>query len=314
MDDRDEVVRIIQKEYLEFYEKDVGFAKQYILEINEFTNQHRELMLKKFGNGVMQFEAGFSLLAVVLERINYIEKTSWPPHRNLQYIFLIHNMKSLFASFDLLCKGFGESSLILLRTVYEAIINVIYISCYKENPYKVLNGEFKLTSFIDQELKLTHWRDYPILSVFAHANKLEIFKELKMLGEHKPIYIDFAYQQKNTELAINYIQYAFYFIAKFTNDYLFTSTSKHLPREYKTNLEKFIKLENSARATHPTLYWQLMTQDFDYIFNVMEVSEKGGDWKKIIRNLFKEKRMDFLRVLIQINKNKQENLAYSISS
>ena len=160
----------LKKEYSDFYTEEIPYAKEYILEIFDYSVEHTNLMINHYGPGVQQIEAGFALLSNILEKLNYIDKDDWPNHRAYQYIFLIHNMKSLFASFHLLNRGFGESSIIVLRSVYEAMMNVINISLYKEDPDRVFRGDLKITNFIRDELKLNHWNDYPILSIFSHAN------------------------------------------------------------------------------------------------------------------------------------------------
>lgn len=298
----DKLVEELKAKYADFYNLNVPYAKEYMLGIGQYGNDHTALMLKLYGNGIMQFEAGFALISHILEKINYIDKDNWPKHRATQYIFLIHNMKGLYAAFDLLTKGFSEGALALLRPVYEATINVVYISLHIETQYKTIsrNG-ISIDSVIHDELKLTHWDDYMIMSQFAHANRFEVAKEIRDVGNGRPVTIHYRFDKKYTELAMNYMQFIFLFVSKFMNKYLVTSTNDKLMDEDRDNLIKFIELQESAREIHPTPRWKDTTRDLEFIFELMDVSESGRNLKQYRKNKIKSTKQNFVRVLRAIS-------------
>lgn len=191
--------------------KDVAFGVDYNMQIREFETNHTSLMLTKYGNYVLQFETEFALLSHVVDMLNYHEKSRWGDNRNIQYLFIVHNIKVLFSAFDRVNKGFAESSLILMRSVYEAMIYIVYLSCYPDRLGKVLNNKpFGITCFIEDELKLIHWRDYGILSTFAHGNKLAVYKDIYS-EKRKVITMKYEHDEKSTQVAMNYFVHAMYF-------------------------------------------------------------------------------------------------------
>lgn len=90
------------------------------------------------------------------------------------------------------------------------------------------------------------------------------------------------------------------FFARFVNEYLFTSTNKQLPQSLKDHLIEMISLEEARHVGHPDYYWKQMTGDINYIFDVMAVSEGGGEWKKYIKKMKKQNRINLLTVLTRI--------------
>jgi len=298
-------VESLKKEYEDFKKNEVSFSSQYIGEIYDFGTDHTSLMLRLYGHGISQFETDYALLCHILEKLNYHEKESWPNHRGVQYFLFIHNMKNLFASFDLCNKGFSEGALTLVRPVFEATIYATYISCYPDRPYKFLSEHpISIKSFLEEELKLGGWIvHYQILSSFVHANQMEVAKEIKRMGTRNPVTIKYEHNTKLTELCIMYMHHSMYFIARFIDKYMFTQPNDKINQKYKAALQHYITLEEAARTTNPNPYWRNIGKDFDHLFEIIDISEQGGDWKKHLRFQKKNKRRHLLRLLNLISQN-----------
>lgn len=292
-------VEALKKEYEEFKKNEVSFSTQYIHEIYRFGQNHASLMLQLYGHGVSQFETDYALLCHVLEKLNYHEKVSWPNHRGVQYFLFIHNMKNLFASFDLCNRGFSEGALTLVRPVFEATIYVAYISCYPDKPYRFLSKHpIAVQNFLETELKLGGWVvHYQILSSFVHGNQTEIMKEIQRIGTRSPVVIKYEYNEKLTELCMMYMHHAMYFMARFIDKYMFTTPNERIDQKHKTALQHYIALEEAARTTNPNPYWRNIGKDFDHLFGIIDTSEKGGDWKKDLKLQKKNKKRQLLQVL-----------------
>ena len=101
----------------------------------QFEREHLELFGERYGRLHVQFDVAFDQLVAVVEQVNFVEKSSWPQHRALQYILLSHNLKAFISAMDRLSKGYYEDSAVLSRTLYETFLRAIFISCHSANPW-----------------------------------------------------------------------------------------------------------------------------------------------------------------------------------
>lgn len=86
-----------------------------ITELLRYETDHREQVLRDYGRLVAQFEAQYTALAQLIEQVNFIDRSSWPPHRAVQYVLMSNNLKPFWSAVDRLTKGFYEDALTLLR-------------------------------------------------------------------------------------------------------------------------------------------------------------------------------------------------------
>src|SRR6185369_11020910 len=93
-----------------------------ISDIGDYQSEHFERVLRDYGRFISQFELYFEQITDMFRAVNYIDKMGWPKHRSVQYLLVVHNLKSLYSSFDRLIHGFYEDSSILSRPVYEAFV------------------------------------------------------------------------------------------------------------------------------------------------------------------------------------------------
>jgi hypothetical protein len=226
----------------------------------------------------------------MMHAVNYIDKAAWPKHRSVQFILFVHNLKSLYSSFDRLIHGFYEDSIILLRPVYEAFIKSVFITCYPTDPYAVVAGtksnlqkQFNLSNFLKDDLKL-EWHAYRLFSALTHANLYSVLKEaigIRQEGQKEAIALKFKFDQKFCELVINYISYLLLVYLKAIVTLFATSFNNILKKEMVEKAQKLIKLRERDFALHPKDYWPTVVKDTTNIFDMMSATETGEEWNSV---------------------------------
>lgn len=263
-----------------------------VLDIKQYESWHLEKVLKDYGRFVQQFELYYDLITEVVMAINYIDHTNWPSHRGVQFILMVHNLKSLYSAFDRLIKGFYEDSIILARPVYEGFIKNIYITCYPNNPLFIVNNKlytikieksknFNLTSFIADELKLD-WHAYHIFSAVAHSNSYSTLGEaydISRYGQKKSIALQFQFDKILFELGINYIIFLLLVNLKLIDVLFITERNNILKNELDQKVKKLISLREQSFLLHPKEYWPKVIKDTQDIFTMIKDVEAGQDWK-----------------------------------
>lgn len=258
-----------------------------VLDISRYQTMHANRILKEYGRFVSQFELYYDLIVEIFHAVNYIDKTDWPKYRSVQFLLFVHNLKSLYSSFERLIHGFYEDSIILARPVYEAFIKSVYITCDSTDPYAVVSGlkgnmlkKFNLSHFLKDDLKL-EWHDYQLFSALTHANQYSVLKEAKDIfgGEQKDaITLKFQFDKKLFELGINYISYLLLVNLKAIVA-LFTTNSNHiLKKEMIKKAERLIDLRERAFYLHQKNYWPKIIKDTKDIFEMIKETEVDGKW------------------------------------
>ncbi len=261
--------------------------RQLIPEIRLFEEKHYLVALKEYGRIVAQFELFYDLINEIIIGVNYIDHRSWPKHRSLQLLLVNHNLKTIYSAFERAIKGFYEDSLNLLRTNYEALVRVIWISCYPDragagvHEHKDGGREFNLTEFIKDDLKL-NWRSYKFLSVFTHGNQpavmydwIDIFKKIKK----EPISIELKFDKKYLEVALNYLIFLSYSYLKTTIDLFVTSKNDLLKEKTITDGEKLLDIWKQSLLSHPGGYWPILIKDLDDILKMCLSADAGQNWR-----------------------------------
>lgn len=266
-------------------------------DIYDFENKHYNKVSVDYGRFISQFELYYSLVADLIHAVNYIDKKNWPAHRSTQFLIAVHNLKTIFSAFNRLIKGYYGDSLILIRPVYEAIIKMIYITCYPDFPYDVAAGkkmggdkQFNLTNFIKDELKL-NWHDYSMFSAVSHANWIYVLRDGAKYSKEKqtePIALSYKYDKDFLTVPLNFINFLLLAYLKFTVTLFATSYNNILKKELIDKANELIALREETYLEHPKEYWPQVIKDFNDIFEMIQMVENDGkDWKegwKLIRS------------------------------
>lgn len=265
-----------------------------VLDISQYQTTHANKILKEYGRFVSQFELYYDLIVETFHAVNYIDKAGWPKHRSVQFLLFVHNLKSLYSSFERLIHGFYEDSIILARPVYEAFIKSVYITCDPTDPYAIVGGtrgtmqkKFNLSNFLKDDLQL-EWHDYRLFSALVHANQYSVFKEAKDIfegGQKDPIALKFQFDKKLFELGINNISYLLLVNLKAIVTLFATNSNRILKKGMIEKAERLIDLREHGFSLHPKNYWPQVIKDTKDIFKMIKETEAGGawvdSWKKI---------------------------------
>ncbi|GEM_PF-2276823 len=258
-----------------------------VLDINQYQTTHTDKVLKEYGRFVSQFELYYDLTVEIFHAINYIDKTSWPKHRSAQLLLFVHNLKSLYSSFDRLIHGFYEDGIILARPVYEAFIKSVYITCDPTDQYAVVAGlrgnmqkKFNLSNFLKDDLKL-EWHNYRLFSAWVHANQYSVLREaadIQQQGQKGVIALKFQFDKKLFELGINDINYLLLVNLKAITTLFSTSSNHVLKQEMIDKAKNLIDLRERSIALHPKDYWPKVVKDTKDIFEMINETESGKNW------------------------------------
>lgn len=258
-----------------------------VLDIGQYQTAHANKILKEYGRFISQFELYYDLIVEIFHAVNYIDKTGWPKYRSVQFLLFVHNLKSLYSSFERLIHGFYEDSIILTRPVYEAFIKNVYITCDPTDPYAVVAGtkgtmqkKFNLSNFLKNDLQL-EWHDYRLFSALTHANQYSVLKEAKDIfegGQKNAITLRFQFDKKLFELGINNISYLLLVNLKAIVALFTTNSNNILKKEMIEKAERLIDLRERGFSLHPKDYWPKVIKDTKDIFEMIKETEAGGKW------------------------------------
>lgn len=265
-----------------------------VLDIGQYQTVHANKVLKEYGRFVSQFELYYDLIVEAFHALNYIDKVGWPEHRSVQFLLFVHNLKSLYSSFDRLVRGFYEDSIILARPVYEAFIKSVYITCDPTDPYTVVIGskgsmqrKFNLSNFLKNDLGL-EWREYHLFSALTHANQYSVLKEavdIHQQRQKEAIALKFQFDKKLFEVGINDISYLLLVNLKAIVVLFATSTNNILKQEMIDKAKKLVDLRERDFSLHPKDYWPKVIKDTKDIFEMVKEAELGNNWVNVWKKI-----------------------------
>ena len=251
---------------------------------------HSTRFLDAYGRAVDQFEVGFTALVEVIDRLNFVERDSWPPHRSVQYALIAHNIKPLRSAMDRLVKGYYEDALVLLRVAYESFIRLVFVSVHRDHPWGALmpkpsppTPQFNLTGFVRDQLRLGWSTSYLVLSAFTHSNSVDVVGSLKRgatrNGEPERLGPSIDFDPKRSELVLPQLDFAQLAYLRFVVDRLIGPELRSQVPEADVAIEA-VQIMTFVVRNHPKPYWREVAGDLDYVFEVIASAEDGRDWKK----------------------------------
>lgn len=264
-----------------------------VTELVQYEQEHRLRALREYGRMAAQFEAHYTALVQLIDQVNFVDRSSWPQHRAIQYVLLSYNLKPFWSAVDRLIKGFYEDALTLLRGLYETVIRVVFVSCHPEDPWGALMNKppqgtpaFNMTNFVRDELKLQWFSKYTIMSVFAHSNTLKAIDALKRASEEQDeperFGLRLEYDTDLVELAGAFLQFLLLVYVRFALDRLIGASEVRDPEQLQT-ARTSLALLTYGLDDHPKEYWKGVAADLDFLFQMLEVADRGGDWRAMVR-------------------------------
>jgi len=207
-------------------------------DIQDFQMEHTLYMGQRYRRYMNQFEMYFCALETYSNNLNYLDKKDWPINRGFQFIIATHSLKQFYSAYILLNSGFYGDSLAVLRSVYEAFIRIVFISCHPEvpaNAYKTkgqIGVQFNASGFVNDELKLD-WTKYSVLSVFAHSNMYVVMEDMIDIGiekKLKAIRLDYKQDDDMISATTNLIMFLMSAFLKLYDELFTVDISKHSQR------------------------------------------------------------------------------------
>lgn len=237
---------------------------QLLVEARAQENDHATRFLRAYGRGVGQFEVEFTALVKVIDRLNFVQRQAWPPHRSVQYALIAHNLKPLRSVMDRVANGYYGDAIALLRVAYETFVRLVFVSVHRDDPWGSLMRKpppptppFNLTGFVRDQLRLGWATSYSVLSAFTHSNSVDVLDSLKraatQTGEPERFGPSIEFEPNRIELILPQLHFAMLAYLRFTVDRLVgPELQPHVP-EAALAVEA-IDIMTFVVRTHPNSY------------------------------------------------------------
>jgi hypothetical protein len=256
-------------------------------ELGEFEHDHLARFRQDYGRLHDQFDVAFDQLVAAIERVNYIDKSSWPSHRSLQFMMLAHNLKSFPSAMNRLSNGYYEDSITLSRTLYEAFVRVVWVSCYAHDPLGAVmavpkgHPKFNLTNFVRDELRLDWRLLYENMSRFAHSNSPATMASLARLitrdGEPELFGLQFDEDRATLEVAATFLPFLLLAYLRTVVEILIGTGDPVATSQMDIARETIALLELVVTGSEKPL-WLTIAADLGYVLKLMNIADTGGDW------------------------------------
>lgn len=261
--------------------------------ILDFEKKHymtvtKRLGDKSYGRFEGQFRLFFQLANELLLGLNYIDKSDWPLHRSTQFLFIVNNLRSLHnATFNLL-RGHWEDSMSIMRTNLEAMIRIVWISCYSDRAdaavVKLKDGgrEFNFTNFLKNELQLP-WDEYEMMSFKIHGNHIAVAQDILKLNNSTytyPIMVRVEHDKVWFEACLNYVVFLEVLYLEFIIEVLATKTDpESLSENLLSDAKRYVELKKLSMKTHKKDYWPQVADDIGNLILLVKECDTGEEFE-----------------------------------
>ena len=256
-------------------------------DIYQYINKHQSLVVKEFSGYVKYFEDYFDVLNIVISSLNYLPKETWPHYKGLQYLMFPETLKTLHRAFEDIVAGYYDEAVMLLRSVYETYVKMIFIACYPEDYEAVFRDRkgkrnFNCTNFVKDELRFDWEFIYRFMSYASHSKMHLILAELIKLSkkeEKNPIRLEYKYDKDAISRPMNlstFLLYALFNLMMVTfKDDIDNSTID------KKDIARMIKIDKALKGVLESLPNSLssITKDIDKIDTILSSVKHGKGWK-----------------------------------
>jgi len=265
-----------------------------VLDLTQLEHEHFAQFNSDYGRFVDQFEVEFTALAMLIDDLNFIDRSTWPPHRYVQYVLLAKNVKTFYSALERLARGYYEDSITLVRGLYETFVRLLFISCHPDDAYSALGykapkgmRQFKLTNFLRDELRLEWDTNYSVMSVFAHSNSFNALEALIRAdhrdGDPERFRLEHQFDLKLAEMTMPLLQFVLCTHLRFATERMVGAGHSTEPDALATALES-VDLLSYGLKHHPKPYWRSVSDDLDLLFEMIEIADKRDDWRAFLRS------------------------------
>lgn len=260
-----------------------------VLELTDLERDHFKSFNVEYGRFVGQVEVEFTALVDLIDAINFVDRAAWPRHRAVQYALVAYNVKTFYSALDRLVRGYYVDCITLTRSLYEAFVRLLFISCYPDDAYSALSRppkgvrSFNLTNFLDHDLGLEWESKYDLMSGFAHSNSMQTLlaldRAIKRVGEPERFGLSHKFDPTLADLAGPFLNFALVAHLRFATERL-ADDLVDLPQLRVAH--EAVDLLMFGLRDHPKQYWQVVSADLDLLFRMLPVADARQDWKAFL--------------------------------
>ncbi len=261
------------------------WKKNTVGEIFDYINAHKQEFVLKFNKWFIKyFEISFDSIIEAMDKINAEKKDERPEHRWTQWLIIRNNLPTLFSAFNLLTSGFYVDSITLIRSLFESVIKIIYISHSPEDKDSALihgvkwTKKFNMTNFTKDVLKIE--RHYRLLSSKAHSNWLKTLKDLIDISQNwqkKKINIELWWDIEELSLTLNWLNFIVWNYLFFIKEFLLNNNKEYYLK--LTDIERwYYRLFQSLSISIPTNIFYQRCHEAIKIYE--EIKTKENNTKK----------------------------------
>lgn len=259
-------------------------------DIYAYIKKHERVVVRDFKGYIKYFEDYFDILNNTITTLNYLEKKTWPQYKNIQYLLFPDTLKTLHRAFEDIIAGYYDEAMILLRSVYEAYVRMIFVACYP-NDYEAIfldrkgKRNLNITDFVTKDLNFDWGFIYRLMCKIAHAKIHLVLQRLIAISTGKSkdlIALEYKYDKKTISMPINISTFLLYALFNFT----FVSFKEDFDKSNAANKEHIIlmsKVDKALRGILESLPNRLniIAKDIDKIDRIIQEVKLGKDWKKL---------------------------------
>ncbi len=263
--------------------------------VSEFIDEYR--------SSVETLEVGYTALAEAVDLVNFVAKDSWPDHRSIQFLFIAENVKSFRSTQDRLMRGYYQDCGAITRSLYETFVRVLFMSLYPEDwssaishPTKSGQRKFNLTALLRDELGLDWDPIYRLLSEVSHSNIQSVRRKIIALSVPDDKVRRYGYRNEFDPVQVNIylplLDFVLWTHLRVIWDVILPPRADSLREasQILVGLDCILdRIQGSLYILSPsTRYkssslWSQATQDVDRLIEMMQMADKGHDWRILLR-------------------------------
>jgi len=265
-------------------------ASKTTSDIYGYIEKHRSFVVKKIKGYIKYFEDYFDVLNNVISSLNFAPKEKWPQYKNLQYLMFPETLKTLHRAFEDTIDGYYDEAIMLLRSVYETYVKMIFIVCYPEDYEAIFKDKkhkrnFSLTNFLKDDLHFDWEFIYRFMSYVSHSKMHLILMRLIKLskGEDKnPIRLEYKYDEDAISRPVNLSTFLLYALFNFMFETFRDDFSNS--RIEEKDIIKMNKIDKALCGILESLpgKFSSIVKDINKVDEIILKAKQGKDWKRAI--------------------------------
>lgn len=254
----------------------------------EFKRRHARHAALGWGHYIHANQHALAWLAECVSDIDHLDKRSWPPYRPMQIAFLPGAIEGLYHGLDSWVEGFYDEASAALRSPFEALLRIIFISCHPYDQSAAFDVKrpkgrrFNLTTFVRDELKIDWLFIWKLNSRKAHGNLCRAIEHAVSAADNKDhrVAVEFKYDDAAITAPMNQSTFLAWCYLRLLN-VLFPNLIAWLKPEARERcriIDSGIRklMEGSQVNKFPQAIHGMLK-----IESIIATAERGEDWRPV---------------------------------